>query len=112
MSTAKNRSFAAARLTTAKRPCSFVVPRSGHTRMSEEKPALAELEESIRTLEKLVEELESGELPLEKALSEFERGVRLTRRCQAALAQAQQRIEILLRDEEEPVPFEESADSS
>jgi len=80
--------------------------------MSEEKPALAELEESIRTLEKLVEELESGELPLEKALSEFERGVRLTRRCQAALAQAQQRIEILLRDEEEPVPFEESADSS
>ena len=79
--------------------------------MAEEKSALAELEESIRTLEKLVEELESGELPLEKALAEFERGVRLTRRCQAALTQAEQRIEILLAPEDEPQPFEESADA-
>jgi exodeoxyribonuclease VII small subunit len=111
MSTAINRRTGALRLTTAERPCSFLVHTHGHIRMPEEKPALAELEESIRTLEKLVEELESGELPLEKALSEFERGVRLTRRCQAALAHAQQRIEILLKDDEEPVPFEESADS-
>jgi exodeoxyribonuclease VII small subunit len=78
--------------------------------MSDEKPGLAELEESVRTLEQLVEELESGELPLEKALAEFERGVKLTRRCQAALAQAEQRIEILLAPEEEPAAFEDSAD--
>lgn len=74
--------------------------------MTKKKAGLAELEESIKTLEALVEELESGELPLEKALAEFERGVRLTRRCQAALADAEQRIEILLSEEGEPEPFE------
>ncbi len=76
---------------------------------AEDKADLAELEESIRTLEALVEELESGELPLEKALAEFERGVKLTRRCQAALAQAEQRIEILLTDDGEPAAFDEEA---
>ena len=77
--------------------------------MTDEKTGLAELEESIRTLEALVEELEGGELPLEKALAEFERGVRLTRRCQAALAEAEQRIEILLSEDGEPEPFEAEA---
>ena len=75
--------------------------------MTEEKTGLAELEESIKSLEALVEKLEGGELPLEAALAEFERGVKLTRRCQAALAQAEQRIEILLAAEGEPEPFEE-----
>jgi len=74
--------------------------------MTEKKTGLAELEESIRTLEALVEELETGELPLEKALAEFERGVRLTRRCQAALADAEQRIEILMSEAGEPEPLE------
>ncbi|MGD8322883.1 MAG: exodeoxyribonuclease VII small subunit [Gammaproteobacteria bacterium] len=75
--------------------------------MTKEKAGLAELEESIKSLEALVEKLESGELPLEQALAEFERGVILTRRCQAALAEAEQRIEILLADADEPEPFEE-----
>jgi len=79
--------------------------------MSEKKSALAELEESIRTLEELVEELEGGELPLEKALAEFERGVRLTRSCQKALADAEQRIEILLSEDGEPEPFEVQPDA-
>ena len=74
--------------------------------MTEKKTGLAELEESIRTLEALVEELETGELPLEKALAEFERGVRLTRRCQAALADAERRIEILMSEAGEPEPLE------
>ena len=73
--------------------------------MTEEKTGLAELEESISALEDLVEELEGGEMPLEKALAEFERGVKLTRRCQAALREAEQRIEILLKDSDTPVPF-------
>ena len=77
--------------------------------MAKQKAGLAELEESIRTLEALVEELERGELPLEKALAEFERGVKLTRRCQAALAEAEQRIEILLADDAEPAPFDAEA---
>ena len=75
--------------------------------MTEEKAGLAELEESIKSLEALVEKLEGGELPLEQALAEFERGVKLTRRCQAALTEAEQRIEILLAADGEPEPFEE-----
>lgn len=76
--------------------------------MPKEKTGLAELEKSIKSLEALVEKLESGDLPLEKALAEFERGVKLTRRCQAALSEAEQRIEILLSEQGEPEPFEES----
>jgi exodeoxyribonuclease VII small subunit len=80
--------------------------------MTEEKTGLAELEESIKSLEALVEKLEGGELPLEQALAEFERGVKLTRRCQAALTEAEQRIEILLAADGEPEPFEENDDAA
>jgi exodeoxyribonuclease VII small subunit len=75
--------------------------------MAEEKTGLAELEDSIKSLEALVEKLEGGDLPLEAALAEFERGVKLTRRCQAALTEAEQRIEILLAADGEPEAFEE-----
>lgn len=78
--------------------------------MTKAKSGLAELEESIKSLEALVEKLEAGDMPLEKALAEFERGVKLTRRCQAALAEAEQRVEILLAAEGEPEPFEEESD--
>jgi len=66
------------------------------------------LEKSLEELESLVERLESGELPLEQALKEFERGIKLTRQCQAALKDAQQRVEILLKKSVEaaPEPFE------
>ena len=56
-----------------------------------------DLEKSLADLEALVEELEGGELPLEKALQKFEEGIRLTRGCQAALKDAEQRVEILLK---------------
>jgi exodeoxyribonuclease VII small subunit len=75
--------------------------------MAEEKTGLAELEDSIKSLEALVEKLEGGDLPLEAALAEFERGVKLTRRCQAALTEAEQRIEILLAADGEPEAFKE-----
>lgn len=74
--------------------------------MAKKKTELAELEESIKALEALVEKLEGGDLPLEKALAEFERGVKLTRRCQAALTEAEQRIEILLAPEGDAEVFE------
>lgn len=74
--------------------------------MTRKKTELAELEKSIKSLEALVEKLEQGDLPLEKALAEFERGVRLTRSCQAALNEAEQRIEILLAADGEPAPFD------
>ena len=55
------------------------------------------LEKSLTDLEDLVEELESGDLPLEKAMQKFEEGIKLTRNCQAALKEAEQKVEILLQ---------------
>ncbi|MCG8370629.1 MAG: exodeoxyribonuclease VII small subunit [Proteobacteria bacterium] len=56
------------------------------------------LEKALSDLERLVEELESGELPLEKAMKRFEDGIRLTRGCQTALKEAEQKVEILLKN--------------
>ncbi len=58
------------------------------------------LEKSLSGLETLVEELEGGELPLDKAMQKFEEGVKLTRECQAALKEAEQKVKILLHDSE------------
>ena len=55
------------------------------------------LEKSLVELEELVDELESGDLPLEKAMKKFEEGIKLTRGCQAALKEAEQKVEILLK---------------
>ncbi len=55
------------------------------------------LEKSLTDLEELVEELESGDLPLEKAMKKFEEGIKLTRGCQTALKEAEQKVEILLK---------------
>ena len=55
------------------------------------------LEKSLVDLETLVEELESGDLPLETAMKKFEEGIKLTRGCQVALKEAEQRVEILLK---------------
>ncbi|MDH3441523.1 MAG: exodeoxyribonuclease VII small subunit [Gammaproteobacteria bacterium] len=55
------------------------------------------LEKSLADLEALVEELESGDLPLDKAMKKFEEGIKLTRGCQAALKDAEQKVEILMK---------------
>lgn len=74
-------------------------------------PAGAEtldFEQALAELEALVGALEAGDQPLEQALASFERGVALTRRCQAALRAAEQKVEVLSRDAEdaELQPFE------
>ena len=56
-------------------------------------------EASLQSLEKIVRELERGELPLEKSLELFEQGVRLSRECQERLNEAERRIEVLLQDD-------------
>ena len=56
-----------------------------------------DLEKSLEELEALVAELESGDLPLDKAMKKFEEGIKLTRGCQAALKDAEQKVEILLK---------------
>jgi exodeoxyribonuclease VII small subunit len=55
------------------------------------------LEKSLADLEVLVEELESGDLPLDQAMKKFEEGIKLTRGCQTALKDAEQKVEILLK---------------
>ena len=55
------------------------------------------LEKALADLEALVDELESGELPLAKAMTKFEDGIKLTRGCQAALKEAEQKVQILLK---------------
>ena len=55
-------------------------------------------EASLEALERIVKELERGDLPLEKSLELFEQGIGLSRQCQERLSQAERRIEVLLRD--------------
>jgi exodeoxyribonuclease VII small subunit len=61
-----------------------------------------DFETAMRDLEELVERLEHGDLPLEESLAAFERGVALTRACQAALQEAEQKVEILLKRAGDP----------
>ena len=58
---------------------------------------IPDFEAALAELEALVARLEGGDLPLDEALKTFERGVELTRHCQASLKSAQQKVEILLK---------------
>ncbi|MCY3884758.1 MAG: exodeoxyribonuclease VII small subunit [Gammaproteobacteria bacterium] len=60
-----------------------------------------DFEESLRRLESLVEEMESGELTLEQSLVAFEKGVALARTCKDALRRAEERLAQLTDNEEE-----------
>lgn len=62
-------------------------------------------EEALAKLEEITRQVESGALPLEKALDEFERGVRLAARCRQELGRAETRIQALV-DEGKLEPFE------
>ncbi len=55
-------------------------------------------EKAINELEKIVKALESGDLPLEKALEKFEEGITLSRYCNQTLDEAEQRVSLLMTD--------------
>ncbi len=55
-------------------------------------------ESSLAELEKIVEQLENGDIPLEQSLKLFESGVKLSRECRERLTQAERRIEVLMKD--------------
>lgn len=57
-------------------------------------------EASLKKLEKIVGQLEDGDLSLEESLKLFEDGVKLSRECRKRLDQAERRIEVLLKDNE------------
>jgi len=63
------------------------------------KPKETGFESTLAELEELVARMEAGNLPLEEAMRSFERGVQLTRECQAALQAAQQRVQVLMQRE-------------
>ncbi len=69
--------------------------------MPKKKPETASFETALAELEQIVTRLESGDLPLEEALNEFERGVQMARLGQSKLQQAEQRVQILLSESEE-----------
>lgn len=61
-------------------------------------PSLKDFEKALAELASIVERMESGELSLDDSLKAFERGIQLTRECQATLASAEQRIQLLIGD--------------
>ena len=67
-----------------------------------------DFEKAITELEQLVEKMERGNLSLETSLQLFERGIALTRACQKALTEAEQKVQILIREsgKEELADFE------
>jgi exodeoxyribonuclease VII small subunit len=71
-----------------------------------------DLEKAIGDLEGLVEQLESGELTLDKSLQQFEKGVKLSRDCQAALTEAEQKVQILIDSELKDMDSDKLSDSS
>ena len=64
-------------------------------------------EAGLQQLEAIVKEMESGDLPLERALELFERGMKLSETCRKQLEEAETRVEILIRraGEMQPQPF-------
>ena len=79
--------------------------------MSENAAVPPDFEQALADLEALVRKLESGALSLDESLTEFRRGVELTRHCQAALDRAQQTVEQLLDvdDEDSATAFDPDA---
>src|SRR5690606_28404376 len=79
-----------------------------------EKNTSLNVEEALASLEALVEAMEDGNLSLEESLKAFEQGIRLTRECQAALEQAEQKVQLLVREGQLPeaVPYEDEPDKA
>ena len=63
---------------------------------AKKKKNTTDFESTIAELETLVEEMEHGDISLEESLKKFERGIELTRNCQKALEDAEQKVKILV----------------
>ena len=68
-------------------------------------------EEALEDLEKVVEQLESGELSLEGSLAAFEEGVRLVQYCNQKLTEVERKIELLVKDKEGKLQLKPLADA-
>ena len=65
-----------------------------------------DFESSLKKLEKIVSELEGGDLPLEKSIKAFEEGIKLSRHCQKMLSEAELKIKKLVDSEDGPFDLE------
>jgi exodeoxyribonuclease VII small subunit len=77
--------------------------------MPDENPAPAlSFEAGLQQLESIVKEMENGDLPLERAIELFEKGMKLSESCRKQIEAAETRIEILIRraGEVQPMPFQ------
>ena len=77
--------------------------------MTKKKQASFDFEKALEELEELVSSLEDGELSLEGSLQAFEKGIKLTRECQAALKKAEQKVRVLINEngDTEEMEFED-----
>ena len=69
----------------------------------------------MKQLERIVQELEDGELPLEKAIKKFEEGIKLTRFCAAKLDETEKKVSVLLKNADGQVvakPFRPEGESN
>lgn len=73
---------------------------------------MPKFEECLQRLEKIVDELEKGNVPLERAIKLFEEGVQLSNSCRLELEGAEGKVEILLKQNGklQAEPFEPSAE--
>jgi exodeoxyribonuclease VII small subunit len=68
----------------------------------QEAPGMKEIsfEKALEKLETIVEELESGDLPLDASLKKYEEGIKIARACHGQLDEAKEKIETLMKDED------------
>ena len=70
-------------------------------------------EQAMKQLEKIVQDLESGDMPLEKAIKTFEEGIQLSKFCSKKLDETEKRITILMQNSDgkiSEIPFSEETD--
>ena len=74
---------------------------------AEDKQTVASFETCLDELEKVVKQLESGDLPLDRSLELFSRGMELSETCRKQLEEAETKVEMLIRKEGayQPEPF-------
>lgn len=85
----------------------LISPHRYNGQMPEEKESPLSFEARLQELERIVKELEKGDLPLEQSLALFEAGMRLSAECKRQLEEAESRVEILMKRGSEmiAVPF-------
>lgn len=77
------------------------MPKTTSKKTTTKKTKPLDFEKALNELETLVETMEQGDMSLEDSLKQFERGVDLTRQCQTALKEAEQKVQILIEKSEQ-----------